>query len=270
MRIIIVGPGRAGGAIATAAHAGGEDIVGVFARRSDDQIVAKHVSLVARPIGSALPEADLLIVSVRDDALFDVASVIAPVAGNVPFAVHLSGLVSTAVLDPLRDRGIEVGSFHPLQTIPDWESGAAALNGAHVAVTAGEELAGVLDGLAMSLGARVFNIEDDAKPLYHAAAAASANYVIAALAVGEELFNAAGVDEAVARPLVEEVVSNAFDRGARAALTGPIARGDVGTVASQLEAVAAAAPHLLHTFKAFGRATAVLAGTDDLMDELLL
>ena len=269
MRIIIVGPGRAGGALAVAAFSAGHEIVGVYARRPDDQAVAGLLSLVVRPIGSPLPHADLMVIAVRDDAIAAVATQLAPLSGNIRSAVHLSGLTATSALMPLEEAGLEVGSLHPLQSLPDPETGAAALRGAHVGVTGPESLARTLFALAESLGATPFLIPDDTKPLYHAAAAASANYVIAALALGAELFRAAGVDPAVSRPLVEAVIANTFDLGAAASLTGPIARGDVGTVRDQVAAVAAEVPQRVDVFKAMGRVTATMAGTADILAEVL-
>ena len=269
MRIIIVGPGRAGGAMAVASHLAGHDIVGVYARRPDDQIVATQVARVAEPIGTDLPAADLIVVAVHDDALTSVAEQLAPVAGKVTGAVHLSGLVATSALEPLSLVGVDIGAFHPLQTLPSWKIGARSLAGAHVAVTAGEALGGVLVELADSLGAKAFHLADEVKPLYHAAAAASANYVVAALALAGTLFEAANVDQSVSRPLVESVVANAFDLGAAVSLTGPIARGDIGTVATQIRAIGEQAPGSVESFKALGRLTAELAGTDELMRELL-
>ena len=269
MRIILVGPGRAGGSLAVAADAAGHEIVGVLARREDDQHVARRLGLVARPIGAAIPEADLMVVAVRDDAIGAVARALAGGAIPARWAVHLSGLAAVGVLDPLREAGLDTGAFHPLQTFPDWRTGSATLRGAYVGITADGELAGVLERLACSLGCRPFRIPDAVKPVYHAAAAASANYVIAALGLAEVLFGEAGVEPGAARPLVEQVVANAFDLGAGAALTGPVARGDTGTVRRQAEAVDLHAPELSETFRAFARATAAMAGTADLMEDAL-
>lgn len=269
MRITIVGPGRAGGALAAAAHQAGHDIAAVVGRASTDFSVADELSVPTVFLGDRLPAADLAIIAVRDDAIAGVAEQLAPTAGEVAAAVHVSGLTSTAALAPLADAGLETGSFHPLQSLPDWRTGADALAGSFIALTAGEDLTPALTELATSLGASPFHIDDDAKALYHAAAAASANYVIAALAVGESLFTAAGVDGAVARPLVEAVVANAFDLGPSRALTGPIARGDISTVEAQLAAIAQADPDLLEHFKAMGRATASLAHAGSDMEDLL-
>lgn len=264
-----MGPGRAGGSLAVAADAAEHEIVGILVRREDDQQVARRLGLVARPIGASMPEADLMMVAVRDDAIGATARALAGGAIPARRAVHLSGLAPVGVLDPLRSAGLDTGAFHPLQTLPDWSTGSATLRGAHVGITAGGELAEILAGLARSLGCRPFHIPDAVKPVYHAAAAASANYVIAALGLAEVLFSRAGVEPGVARPLVEQVVANAFDLGAAAALTGPVARGDTGTVRRQAEAVDLHTPGLSGTFRAFARATAAMAGTTDLMEDAL-
>ena len=268
VRIIVVGPGRAGGSLAVAAHEAGHE-VGVVARRADDQEVAGHLGVGTRLISDPMPEADLLVVAVRDDAIRHVARSLAAHAIPVPRVVHLSGLASRSALDPLLDAGLATGSFHPLQTFPDWRTGSGSFGGAHAAITAGARLAEFLEELAGSLGCHAFRIADEAKPLYHAAAASSANYVVAALAVAERLYAEAGVDYRAARPLVEQIVANAFDMGPVPALTGPIARGDTGTVRSQLQAVELHAPSMSEMFRAFARATASVAGTSETMKEVL-
>ena len=269
MRIIVVGPGRAGGSLAVAAHEAGHEIVGIVARRADDQEVARHLGSVAQPIGDPMPEADLLVLAVRDDAIRHVARSLAAQAIPVPQVVHLSGLTSVSALDPLLDAGLATGSFHPLQTFPDWGTGSASLRNAHVGITAAVGLAERLERLAESLGCRPFRVADEVKPLYHAAAAASANYVLTALAVAERLYAEAGVDYRAARPLVCQIVANAFDLGPGQALTGPVARGDEGTVRQQVQAVAAHVPHLAETFREFARATASVAGTSEIMKDAL-
>lgn len=269
MRIVVVGPGRAGGSLAAAAAAAGHRIVALLTRRADDREAARHLGVETRLIGDPPPEADLLVTAVRDGALAETAAALAPGAGKIPAAVHLSGLVPVSVLEPLAAAGAETGSFHPLQTLPDWRSGASSLSGAHAAVTAPPPLAGRLEEFALSLGMKPFRLADEQKPLYHAAAAAAANYVTTALHMAQRLLDAAGVDRRAARPLVERVVGNVFEKGARAALTGPIARGEAATVAGQVRAVEEAAPDLVAAFKDFGRATAVVAGTSAEMAGIL-
>jgi predicted short-subunit dehydrogenase-like oxidoreductase (DUF2520 family) len=264
--IILAGPGRAGRSLAIRVRACGHAIVGVLARH-DAGIAAAELG--AEPLGwnEDLPTADLLVIAVRDDAIAEVADRLAPFSGEVDAAVHLSGLSPIGVLEPL---GSAIGSFHPLQTLPTPEVGAARLEGAWIAITTDDQvLADRLATLAESIGSRPFVLADESKGVYHAAAAAAANFPLGALSMSRRLFEAAGVPFEAAAPLVEAVVGNAFSMGPEAALTGPIARGDVGTVAAQLEAVAAAAPDLVEDFKAYGRAVAGVAGRSREFEELL-
>ncbi len=269
MRISLVGPGRAGTALSLALHRAGHDIVAV-AGRSPERTAEVAARFDAEPLGLAdpLPAVDLVVVAVRDDAIAEVAETLAGTAGESRGVVHLSGATSTGALAPVAASGVPVGSFHPLQTLPSAEAGAARLEGAWVAVTAEEPLRTTLHELAESMGARPFDLADEHKAIYHAAAASAANFTLAALAVAAELFAAAGVPFDAAKPLVDAVVANAFTAGPRASLTGPVARGDVTTVAAQLAAIAEQAPEWEEAYRAFVAATAGVAGTADRFREL--
>lgn len=269
MDLILAGPGRAGLALSLASIDAGHQVVGVLARDPEAAAAAAdRLDALPLPWDQDLPRCDLLVVAVRDDAIDEVAARLAGRAGSVDGAVHLSGLRSVGALDALG--GTPVGSFHPLQTLPTPEAGAARLGGSWIAVTSGDNaFADRLFSYAASLGAHPFELEDEAKPLYHAAAAAAANFTLAALATSQELFAAAGVDFEVAEPLIRAVIENALDMGPAAALTGPAARGDVGTVRAQMQAVRTSAPHLAADFAAMVRATARVAGTSAVIEEAL-
>ncbi|MGH8875195.1 MAG: Rossmann-like and DUF2520 domain-containing protein [Acidimicrobiia bacterium] len=260
--LILAGPGRAGGAIALAARRAGHRVVGVLARRAGTAR-AWAERLEASPLrwDLPLPTADLLVTAVRDDAIGEVAARLSPHAGLVGAAVHLSGFAPLAALDPFREAGLAVGSLHPLQTIPDPETGAAALTGAWAAVTAGSPgLARQLDAFAGSLGLRPFPLADPKRALYHAGTAAASNYLVGVLGLGKELLAGAGVPFEAVRLLAEAIVANVFELGPDRALTGPVARGDLATVAGHLAAVRQAAPELLDDFIALAQVTARLAG----------
>jgi predicted short-subunit dehydrogenase-like oxidoreductase (DUF2520 family) len=257
MRITLVGPGRAGTSLAIAAQAGGHAIVAVVGRTAESAASAAGLFEAAPLVpGDPLPPADLMVIATRDGVIEPVAAALAPQAGDTTAAVHLSGLLPVTALGPLAAAGLAVGAFHPLQTLPEPEVGARRLAGSWVAVTAGEPLRTTLHGLAGSIDARPFDLADDAKPLYHAAAAAAANFSLAALTMAADLFEEAAVPFEAARPLVEAAVDNAFTMGPRSALTGPVARGDIATVEAELAAVAAAAPEWL---AAYSRLVAILA-----------
>ncbi len=218
MDVILAGPGRAGLALSLHLAASGHAITGVLGRDPDGLERAVSALSTARLEWDAdLPAADLLVLAVRDDAIEPVAERLAERVGAVAGAVHLSGLVSVSALQALR--GPSLGSLHPLQTLPTSEAGAARLSGAWVAITASDDLfADTLFSLASSLGMRPFEIDDESKALYHAAAASSSNYVITALALAERMFGAAGVPFEAAGPLVRAVIDNALEMGPAASV----------------------------------------------------
>lgn len=270
MKIVLVGPGRAGMSLAIAANGAGHDVVAVVGRSLDSaERGAAMVGAAPLVIDGELPGADLLIIATRDGAIRPVAEQLVLPDLEIPAAVHLSGLTSVDALEPLASRGLATGSFHPLQTLPTPEAGAARLAGAFIAITALPELQAQLEALARSLGATPFSLADEDKALYHAAASAAANFPLAAFAMASDLFETAGVPWDAARPLVEAVVANAFDLGPRAALTGPVARGDVTTVAAQLRAVADANPEWQVTFARFVAALAALTGRSEEFERVL-
>jgi predicted short-subunit dehydrogenase-like oxidoreductase (DUF2520 family) len=269
--IILAGPGRAGTAVCLAAKRAGHRVVAVAGRTTERvEAAADRLGALALRLDDELPGADLLIIGVRDDAIQSVATGLAVHSSRVDAAVHLSGLTPVDALEPLEDAGHATGVLHPLQTLPTAEAGAEALAGCWIAVTASDDrLAADLDEFATSLGSHPFALPDEARAVYHAAAAAAANGTIAVLDLAAALFGSAGVPFEASRPLVEAVVDNAFHLGPHAALTGPIARGDVGTVAAQVHAVAENVPEQLGRFVALCRLIADVAGTADMFEDVL-
>lgn len=257
MNIEFHGTGRAAGALSLAAERAGHAITSVRGRNTE----ARRRLEMLLDLQPGPP--DLRIIAVADDAI---ASVAESMAHEPPVpTVHVSGSVGAGALGPLA--AAPTGSFHPLQTLPDPIRGADRLAGAWIAVTADEPFASTLDALALSLGCHPFRLADSAKPLYHAAAAASANFTLAALGLAERLYRAAGVPFEAAAPLVEAVVTNGFELGPSQALTGPIARDDRGTVRRQLAAVADTGTDNLDMFRAMGTATAIFAAAASGMRE---
>lgn len=257
MRLVIVGPGRAGGSIARAARAAEHEIIGVVSRAGDERF--------GPPLAmeEPLPPADLVLICVRDDQVEPLATSMAGRLGEIPVVAHVSGFVPVTALRSLASPDVSLGGFHPLQTLPDPERGAAALAGSYVGI-GGDELAeDTLIHFAISLGMRPFALADAVRPLYHAASAAAANFVATALATASDLYTAAGIEPSVAAPLVTRVVDNVFEAGGLQSLTGPIARGDTDTVVGHLVAAHQVSQSVGKQFRLMAEATAILAGRID-------
>jgi len=256
LEIIVAAPGRAGGSLAIAAEAGGHRIVGVISRTRKFADRFEQLSYDAD-----LPAADLLVIASRDDEIESTAARLAPFALKVKWVVHLSGFKSVEALAPFARLGVGTGSFHPLQSLSDPESGARSLAGAWAGITAADPLFASLADLARSMEMIPFRLLDSVKPIYHGAAAAASNYVVAALDLAHSLFEAASVPLEAVEPLTRTAVANAFSQGPGEALTGPIARGDWDTVRGQFRAVGAVDPGRARQFRLMAEATAITAGT---------
>jgi predicted short-subunit dehydrogenase-like oxidoreductase (DUF2520 family) len=170
-------------------------------------------------------DGELRLLCVPDRAIADVAAAIEP----GPWLAHVSGATPLAALEPHARRF----SVHPLQTLTK-EGGPAQLDGAWGGVTAEDD-----DGqaralwLAETLGLRPFALADDRRVVYHAGAAVASNFLVTLYRVASELVAEAGAPPEALVPLMERTIENGFQ------LTGPIARGDWGTVDRHREALAA-------------------------------
>lgn len=179
-----------------------------------------------------------------DDALPAMAAQLARAGAKIPNTVsfvHASGASPLGVLEALCERHA-VGSFHPLQSFPEPRP-PDSLRGIVVAVDASTPgLRGQLARLARDVGASPKHVDDSARVVYHAAAVLASNYVDALIGEAVRLLTSVGWSEKEAAqgllPLAEGALANVRKRGAVAALTGPIRRGDVTTVQRHLSALA--------------------------------
>jgi predicted short-subunit dehydrogenase-like oxidoreductase (DUF2520 family) len=263
--VALVGAGRVATALGVLLERAGHEVVAASGREPSRQRVAAHLP-AARfvPAGEAAAAARTVLLGVPDDLIDPAAAALAAdeVLGPGRRLVHLSGSVSLEALAPARESGAGVLSMHPLQSFPDVETGIERMPGSGVAITAHDAAdAAFAEDLARDIEGRPFRIPDTVKPLYHAAAVFSSNYLVVVEALAERLFAAAGIEEAAA--LLEPLARTAFDRtfslGPTAALTGPASRGDAGTIRRNLRALAAGAPDIVPPYAALAAAAAGLA-----------
>jgi len=264
--IAIAGAGRIGQALGRLLRERGECIAAVAGRNPERAAyAAAFVGGAAKAATYAeIPQhAARVLIAVPDDAIRDVARILAAAGMHRGLALHSSGAYGPEALGPLADAGVACGALHPLQTVANPEDGirvllgvAFAIDGAPEALAWAKRLASLLDGLALHVPAA-------SRPLYHAAAVMSSNYVTALMSAAVMLMKEAGVDEGAARwalqPLARTSVENALHLGPAAALTGPIARGDADTVRGHLAALRKAPPVVDSLYRAAGLATLEIA-----------
>jgi predicted short-subunit dehydrogenase-like oxidoreductase (DUF2520 family) len=265
MRIGIVGAGRVGTALAVLLHRAGHEIVGAAGGDATAERVGRFLPGVPfADMVEAARGAEVVLLAVPDLAVLRVCEALANrgAFGAEPAVGHLSGVRSLTDLAAAAAAGCATFSMHPLQSFPTVEAGIERLPGSAVAVTATTAGARELAGrLARDAGGLPFDLADERKPLYHAAAVFAANYVVAVLSQAERLASLAGLEDAPAAllPLTRGVVENVALLGPRGALTGPIARGDAETLAAHLAALRSAAPEAVGAYVALARMTLDLA-----------
>ena len=219
-----------------------------------------------RPVSSfeSMRSADIWLLAVNDD---QIASVCARVAarGGLEGAVvfHCSGAKSSAELADAQERGAAVASVHPIRSFADPEQVAASFAGTFCGVEGDPRALALLTPALEAIGARPVAIEASAKTVYHAASVFASNYLVTVLDAALRAYQAAGIPEAVARelarPLSGESLANVFRIGPEAALSGPIARGDMETVARQQQALNAWDAPTAQLYQALVLATTELA-----------
>jgi predicted short-subunit dehydrogenase-like oxidoreductase (DUF2520 family) len=260
----IVGGGTVGLTLAAALVAAGWQVGAVAsrdpARRERLRRSAPGARAFAEPAG-ILDECHLAIIAVPDDAIADVATRMHLYSGQA--LVHTSGLHGAEILAAARAAGTSCGSFHPLVAFADVDRALAALRGATVAIEGDADLLDVLAEMAESIGALPVRLQPGSKPAYHAAAVLAAGGLVALLDVIAEVAAPAGLDElgslAVYGPLAAQALGNARALGIAAALTGPAVRGDAGTVAAHLAALASGSPGALDAYRALVRRQVTIA-----------
>jgi predicted short-subunit dehydrogenase-like oxidoreductase (DUF2520 family) len=244
--IAIIGPGRAGSALGRALHAAGYTIAAVGGRNPDN-VRNLALELSARPCltpATTIDLADLTILAVPDDVIqplaTDMAEALCSAAGKA--AVHLSGAQDRSPLKALaKEASLRTGVFHPLQTFRRGREAVANVGGTYFGIDADAPLRDHLAEMARAVGGHAFELGGVDHALYHAAAVFAANYPITLLAEAIGLAVDAGLEPETARlgmtTLLAGAVNNLRGLPPADAITGPAARGDIGTMQRHLDAL---------------------------------
>jgi predicted short-subunit dehydrogenase-like oxidoreductase (DUF2520 family) len=238
-RVGVVGAGRLGTALTAALRQTGLEVEGPAGRG--------EVPRGCRAIVLCVPDGEI-------------PAAAETVAGAAPLVGHTSGATPLSALAPARAAAF---GLHPLQSFAERASADAfAGAGCAVAGSTPEALAFATD-LARRLRMTPFEIDDDGRAAYHAAASVASNFLVTLLAAAERIGAGAGLEphetRALLVPLLHRTVDNLAELGPERALTGPVARGDEATVEAQRQAIEDIAPDLLDLFDELVRQTRALA-----------
>lgn len=243
-------------------------LIDVLSRAASNAQAACDFIGAGRPLQdyAALEQADIYLIATSDDQIAACCALLANSGrirnGTVVF--HCSGALPASVLQPALARGALVASVHPIRSFALPEQVAASFGGTWCGMEGDAQALAVLAPLFEAIGAHCIAINPDAKTIYHAAAVFASNYLVTVIDVALQAYGQAGVPREVAmklmEPLVRKTVDQVFEAGTAAALSGPIARGDMATVERQAQALNEWDPGHGSVYDCLAQATLRLAG----------
>jgi len=268
----LIGAGRLGRVLGRLFAASGAFVVqDVLTRSTSSALDAVGFIGAGRAVGSinALRRADAVMLAVGDDQIAPACAALAASAASAATTLdgvlvfHCSGALSSAALQTAARQGALTASVHPVRSFADPQQVAREFAGTWCGLEGDARALALLAPALASIGARSVPIDANAKTVYHAAAVFASNYLVTVLDVALRAYQAAGMPEQVARelarPLAAETLDNVFRLGPRAALSGPIARGDFATVARQQAALDGWDAPAGRLYRALADATSALA-----------
>ena len=263
-RIGFIGAGTVGTALAVRLKERGYPVIAVASRSrsSADKLAASVPGCQPYDKKQAVADvAELVFITTPDDAIAQVASELKWHKGQS--VVHCSGAHSLDILEPARKAGAQAGAFHPLQTFANVAHAIKNLPGSTFGLEAEGELLDTLKGMAQDLDGTWVKLGAGDKVLYHAAAVVACNYLVTLMKMATDLWQTFGVSTPEATrallPLLRGTLNNLENVGLPNCLTGPIARGDLGTIKKHLEALDKSAPALLSAYRELGLQTIPVA-----------
>jgi predicted short-subunit dehydrogenase-like oxidoreductase (DUF2520 family) len=264
LKVGIIGAGTFGTALAVRLSRKGYQISAVTSRsRSSSLRLVQHVGggQIFDSAQAVVDNSDFIFLTTPDDAI--------PVLVNETrwhqgqFVVHCSGADSLDVLEPARIVGAHVGSFHPLQTFASIQKAIENIPGSTFALEGEGNLLDILKKMAEDLEGHWIKLNSGDKAAYHAAAVMTCNYMVTLVKMSTDLWQGFGISKEQALqallPLLKGTVNNLENLGIPAALTGPIARGDMGTVQIHLNALKQTSPEMIPAYCELGLQTVPIA-----------
>lgn len=263
----IVGAGRVGATLGAALRGAGHAVVAASAvsQASLDRVDALLPGVPVLPVPDVVERSELVLLAVPDDALEPLVAGLAATGAwhGGQLVVHTAGRWGTSVLAPVRRAGAIPLAVHPAMTFTGTSLDLVRLRDAVCAVTADTVVLPVAQALVVELGAEPVVVAEEDRALYHAGLSHGANHLVTLVAQASEVLAAAGVENPgrVLGPLLRAALDGALGSGDDA-LTGPVARGDVTTLAEHRAVLLAAASagrtgsEVPETHRAMARATA--------------
>jgi predicted short-subunit dehydrogenase-like oxidoreductase (DUF2520 family) len=273
VKLIVIGAGKVGTAMAYLLSQSGIEIVGVYNKHYDSaqnaiKLIGSGLPLKEDELIINLKKADLLMITTPDDQISNIIKMLSSNNFIKPvYFMHMSGLLPADILK-IKDRDIYSFSLHPLQAVASFEEGIKLLPNSFFTIEGDEQGKKLAVRLADILGVNYSFIDKNYKPLYHAAAVIASNYLVTLVYSSYHLLETSGLELENFREgtisLIEGTINNLKSSLPENALTGPISRGDIGTIKKHLNALNALKPDYVELYKIMGRYTAEMINNKEI------
>jgi predicted short-subunit dehydrogenase-like oxidoreductase (DUF2520 family) len=267
--IALIGPGRVGCAVSKRLHLAGYPLTAIISRnRQQGEEACSYIgcdqSLVSDQLARS-STAKIILLAVPDDHIHNLASKLqdsCPLSEQTTL-IHFSGLHSAEIMRQ-KTSPAKLLSLHPLLPFADRQKAFENLQLCPCAIEANSfQTLALARELVTAIGGYSFTLDRKVKPLYHAAASIASNYLVTLLATARDLLVSCGIEpeEAIPMllPLVQTSLDNVKDLGPEQGLSGPIVRGDIGTISEHIKALEKGAPELLQLYLQMGKLTATMS-----------
>jgi predicted short-subunit dehydrogenase-like oxidoreductase (DUF2520 family) len=230
MHIVLLGSGNVATHLGKALKLAGHTIVEVWSRTFENAQVLASVlqSKAVAGISEISQDADIYIISVKDDVIPDVANSI-PVKDKL--VIHTSGSVDINVL---KDCSSRFGVFYPLQTF----SKAQEIEFREIPIVlegSSAEVAGALKQIALQLSSKVYFVNSQKRQVLHVAAVFANNFTNYLYALADNLLRKHELDFDLIRPLIKETAKKVQNNAPDSVQTGPARRNDKKIMDEHLE-----------------------------------
>jgi predicted short-subunit dehydrogenase-like oxidoreductase (DUF2520 family) len=245
LRCSFIGAGKVGTSFGVYLKNNGFLIHGYYSRNYIDSLQSAKLtkSKAESDIGLLVDNSDIIFITTRDDEIINVCIKIIEekIICNNKIFVHMSGGLTSQILELLKKQGSFVFSLHPMQAFADIDKSVSDLKNTFFSIEGSEEKIQILEDMLFKMGNKYIKLEKDQKILYHAGACVISNYMVSLIDYGLSLFETVGLNrencfESI-YPLVKGNIENIRELGITKALTGPIVRGDIETVKSHIKAL---------------------------------
>jgi predicted short-subunit dehydrogenase-like oxidoreductase (DUF2520 family) len=272
MEIGFIGAGKVGTAFGTYLFKKGFKIAGYYSRtlKSAERAAGMTNSSAYENIEDLSKNSEIIFITTSDDEISKVCEdlVRKNALKKSQILVHMSGASSSNILKRAKAKGCFIYSLHPLQSFADISKAIDDLENTMFSIEGDEERIKTIEDILKATGNKYFKLSSEQKSIYHAAACVISNYLVTLMDYGLSLFEVIGIDKEegyrALYPLIEGTTKNIYSLGTEKALTGPIARGDTGTIKKHLNSLKSVAPDKMDFYSIMGMMTVNLASKNKL------